>query len=250
MKKLFILLFSGFVVLAFVEGASALMLYSADFENMTAGNVVETGLGGDRPSRVNFGGPVVDNSGFAGMSQALKFNVTGDLFPAYDQIQWTLNSNLDSYYLSFDFATENFVVNESDVWFTLFLDARTVTNTYLWQNGSMSGMGNPNLVSNAFTDGEINKFEMFVDMSDRSFETVLNDMVVMAGFLNDNDDVMSIRMNFGSFVSALPDDNANFYLDNVYIGDMEPSAPVPEPATMILLGSGIICFIRIKRKKS
>jgi len=218
---------------------------------MATDAIVQNGAG----FRVNMGDPMIVDDGYAGMDKHVLLNVAGRNSAAYDQLRWDLSgmSGFDKIYCSFDFASENFTDRDTGLNFTLTVDKPIVSNWHLNSDGDMRYYGDRNsgYATNIFQDGELNRFQLEVDMTTRLATARVNGTTVMEEYLAGYGDFTSIRTNFGQFRSTSDDEISSMHLDNFYIGNEEyvTTAPVPEPGTILLLGFGLLCFSFIKKRK-
>lgn len=186
--------------------------YDTGFEDSTfAGGTVFTGFSSPE---------IVDSTYLDG--KALEFSVG-------DQMIWSRNDiESTTHYISFDYYAEE------GANITQFLDVPSILRL------DVSTIGRHNV-------------EVFYNLETREVSSYLDDLLVMDMLTIlawPTDDPVSTKIRIANQDAQPGSSEGVFQIDNlVWTGDTETTAPVPEPATLFLLGLGLVGLVGVKRKK-
>jgi hypothetical protein len=233
--------------------ASVITHYDIDFSSPThtAGSAPTVGGGSDTPSSIVFGQPTVEDSFGALAGQSLVFNTHGNTTPCcyYDQISLDLGLGYDNYQISFDLSSESYVNSGSNNNFAFLLDTPEVRSLN-FKNNSEIGVFNPsgdqgNIGS--FFDGSLYHVLIDVDLNSNMWDVSLNGVSLYSGLFNsDSGDIDSLRFSYGTTYAGV----ASTSFDSVGVDNILVTSQVPEPASLALIGVGLLSLFGVKRRYS
>ncbi len=167
-------------------------------------------------------------------------------------VQWKLpvNAGYDFYHFEYSMMSES--LNASSQ-LGIFFDTPTVAVFEAFSDGSLDWRTHsPNYVRNAdissYEDNDWMKFSFDLDMLENQMAIYKDGDSIYNGHLGaTSDDLQSIRFSLSLYPGWCSDDSRIFVDDVLLTGSN--TAPVPEPATMLLFGTGLICLIGTRRKQ-
>ena len=222
-----------FVIIAFSSVLKAdEIFYDITFSSPehTVGQVPVTGSSPTRPSRINFGSPIVSSSLGLLQDQPLVFNSAGNS-PSfyYDQIKLDMDRGRGFYYTSFDVLTHNFIGSRNK--FTLLYDMPSVHNISFRNTGMINLFYRKDI---PFQDDIPMHFEILMDLSNDyaiifiDGQLVYDDELLLYRNRYDPEDyyLRSLRFNHGlQSGTGGPDVSSSIALDNIIVADHIVSQP-------------------------